>query len=445
MNTNPRISEAKPTVSRRRILALAIPALGSLAADPVLSLVDTAFVGRLGAVQLAALGVDAAIFGFAFALFNFLAYATTPLVAQARGRGEIAESGRIVQRALVLAVVIGLASTALMVVGARFLVELMGAGPEVVGDAVAYLSIRAFALPALLIITAANGAYRGFQNTRTPLLVTLVINGLNIVLDPILMFDFGFGLGLVGAAWATLAAQWLGAGLFVWLLARTARSERWPTARVRLGELRAFLGIGSVLVLRTGLLVLSLALATSVAARTGTLDVAAHQVVSQIWFFLAMVIDALAIAAQALVAELIGRGDTKGARDLSTRLLRWGGVVGLGLTVGLWAVGTVVSTGFTDDPGISDRILSVIPIAAAMQPIAALVFVLDGVFLAVLAIRKLVWSTAAGFAATAVVLALTMVNGWGLTGVWWAIAAMVVARLVVLGRFYSSASTWSSS
>ena len=247
--------------------------MGSLAADPVLSLVDTAFVGRLGGEQLAALGVDAAIFGFAFALFNFLAYATTPLVAQARGRGEISDSGRVVQRALFLAVVIGVASTAVMVVGARFFVGLMGAAPEITDDAVSYLSIRAFALPALLIITAANGAYRGFQNTRTPLLVTLLINGLNIVLDPILMFDFGFGWGLDGAAWATLAAQWLGAGVFVWLLARAAVREAWPRTRIRLRELRVFVGIGSVLILRTGLLVLSLALATSVAtaarARTG--------------------------------------------------------------------------------------------------------------------------------------------------------------------------------
>ena len=419
--------------------------MGSLAADPVLSLVDTAFVGRLGGEQLAALGVDAAIFGFAFALFNFLAYATTPLVAQARGRGEISDSGRVVQRALFLAVVIGVASTAVMVVGARFFVGLMGAAPEITDDAVSYLSIRAFALPALLIITAANGAYRGFQNTRTPLLVTLLINGLNIVLDPILMFDFGFGWGLDGAAWATLAAQWLGAGVFVWLLARAAVREAWPRTRIRLRELRVFVGIGSVLILRTGLLVLSLALATSVAARTGTPDVAAHQVVSQIWFFLAMVIDALAIAAQALVADLIGRGDTAGARALSTRLLRWGGLVGLMLTFGLWAAGSIVSTGFTDDPGISERILGVIPIAAAMQPLAALVFVLDGMFLAVLAIKKLVWSTAAGFVATALVLWLTLANGWGLTGVWWAITAMIVARLVVLGRFYSSASSWSSS
>lgn len=432
-------------VSRRRILALAVPALGSLAADPVLSLVDTAFVGRLGAEPLAALGVDAAIFGFAFALFNFLAYATTPLVAQARGRGQIVESGRVIQRALVLAVAIGVVSTIVMAVGARALVGLMGAGPEFIDQAVSYLTIRSFALPALLIITAANGAYRGFQDTRTPLLVTLAVNGFNIVLDPVFMFDFGLGLGLDGAAWATMIAQWIGAVVFVWLLLRTGRREAWPTARVEFGELRAFLGIGSVLILRTGLLVLSLSIATSVAARIGTLDVAAHQVVSQIWFFLAMVIDALAIAAQALVADLSGRGDADGARALSTRLLRWGGLAGLGLTVGLMAVGSIVSTGFTDDPGVSARILDVVPIAAGMQPLAALVFVLDGVFLAVLAIKKLVWSTAAGFVATVAVLALTLANDWGLAGVWWAITAMIVARLIVLGRFYSSASTWSSS
>lgn len=433
------------TVSRRRILALAVPALGSLAADPVLSLVDTAFVARLGAEPLAALGVDAAIFGFAFALFNFLAYATTPLVAQARGRGQVVESGRVVQRALVLAIGIGVVSTALMVVGARFLTGLMGAGPEFADQAVSYLTIRAFALPALLIITAANGAYRGFQDTRTPLLVTIAINGLNILLDPLFMFDFGLGLGLDGAAWATLIAQWIGAGVFLWLLLGIGRRESWPAARIRAAELKAFLGIGSVLVLRTGLLVSSLSVATSVAARIGTLDVAAHQVVSQIWFFLAMVIDALAIAAQALVAELIGRDDADGARALSNRLLRWGGVAGFGLAIGLVAVGSVVSTGFTDDPGISARILDVIPIAAGMQPLAALVFVLDGVFLAVLAIRKLVWSTAAGFLATIAVLALTVLNDWGLAGVWWAITAMVVARLAVLGGFYRSASTWSSS
>lgn len=430
-------------VSNRQILSLALPALGSLAADPVLSLVDTAFVGRLGAVPLGALGVDAAIFGFAFAVFNFLAYATTPLVAQARGRGQVVESGRMVQRAMVLAVVVGIASTLVLVVGARVLVGLMQAGPDLVDPAVSYLRIRALAVPAVLLILAANGAYRGFQDTRTPLYVTIAVNALNIVLDPLLIFGLDFGLD--GAAWATLTAQWVGAGIFVWLLVRRGRSEQWPVDRVKPAELRAFLGIGSILIVRTALLVLSLSFATAVAARSGTVDVAAHQVVSQLWFLLAMIVDALAIAAQALVADLAGRDDPDGARSLSNRLIRWGAAVGIGLLVALLAAGTVLSSAFTDDAGVQEAIQSVIPIAAAMQPLAAVVFVLDGVFLAVLAIRKLVASTAAGFAATAAVLAATLAFGWGLVGVWWAITGMIVARLVVLGWFYRSASTWSSS
>lgn len=430
-------------ISNRQILALAVPALGSLAADPVLSLVDTAFVGSLGAVPLAALGIDAAIFGFAFAVFNFLAYATTPLVAQARGRGRIVESGRVVQRALVLAGLVGIASTVVLVVGATFLVRLMQAGPEVIDPAVSYLRIRAFAVPAVLVILAANGAYRGFQDTKTPLYVTIAVNGLNIVLDP--LFMFGFDLGLEGAAWATLAAQWIGAGVFVWLLLAKGRSEAWPVERVQIHELRAFLGIGSILIVRTALLVLSLSLATAVAARSGTFDVAAHQVVSQLWFLLAMIVDALAIAAQALVADLAGREDALGARSLSNRLLGWGVVVGVLLLFGLLASGTLLSSAFTDDPEVQEAIRSVIPIAAGMQPLAAVVFVLDGVFLAVLAIKKLVASTAAGFAAAASVLGATVVYDWGLAGVWWAITAMIVARLVVLAAFYRSGETWSSS
>lgn len=430
-------------ISNRQILALAVPALGSLAADPVLSLVDTAFVGRLGAVPLAALGIDAAIFGFAFAVFNFLAYATTPLVAQARGRGRIVESGRVVQRALVLAGLVGIASTVVLVVGASFLVRLMQAGPEVIDPAVSYLRIRAFAVPAVLVILAANGAYRGFQDTKTPLYVTIAVNGLNIVLDP--LFMFGFDLGLEGAAWATLAAQWIGAGIFVWLLLAKGRSESWPVERVQIHELRAFLGIGSILIVRTALLVLSLSLATAVAARSGTFDVAAHQVVSQLWFLLAMIVDALAIAAQALVADLAGREDALGARSLSNRLLGWGVVVGVLLLFGLLASGTLLSSAFTDDPEVQEAIRSVIPIAAGMQPLAAVVFVLDGVFLAVLAIKKLVASTAAGFVAAASVLGATVVYDWGLAGVWWAITAMIVARLVVLAAFYRSGETWSSS
>lgn len=418
-------------VSARAIAALSLPALGSLAADPILSLVDTAFVGRLGAVPLAALGVDTALFAFAFSIFNFLAYATTPMVAQARGRGDVAGAGLIVRRAVALAFGLGALSTAVLWVLAEPLVRLMQAAPEVVDPAVSYLRIRAFAVIALLVITAANGAYRGFKNTRTPLYVTVAVNGLNALLD--WWFIFGLDLGLEGAALATVAAQWIGAAVFLWLLRRVGRRESWPTERIRLIDLRPFASVGGVLVLRTLMLMLSLTIAAAAAARIGTIEVAAHQVVAQLWFLLAMIVDALAIAAQALVAELEGAEDRGGVRALSDRLLRWGVGVGvlLGLAIGLG--GHVLAPLFTTDPLVQDAIRSVLLIAGAMQPVAAWVFVADGVFLARLRMRLLAISTGAGLTGVVAVLALTLGLGWGLPGVWWAMTAMVAGRALVLG------------
>lgn len=418
-------------VSARTILALSIPALGSLAADPLLSLVDTAFVGRLGAVPLAALGVDTALFAFAFSIFNFLAYATTPMVAQARGRGDVPGSGVVVQRAMALALGLGVVSTAFLWFLAEPLVRLMQAGPEVVEPAVSYLRIRSFAIVALLIITSANGAYRGFKDTRTPLYVTLAVNGLNAVLD--WWFIFGLGLGLEGAALATVAAQWIGAGVFVALLRGVAHRERWPRGRIRLIDLRPFVSVGSVLVLRTLLLMASLTIAAAAAARIGTIEVAAHQVVAQLWFLLAMIVDALAIAAQALVAELEGARDPHGVRVLSDRLLRWGVGVGvvLGLLIGFG--GQAVAPLFSADPAVQQAIRSIVVIAAVMQPLAAWVFVADGVFLAKLRTALLAGSTASGLGALVVVLIVALPAGWGLVGVWWAMTAMVIGRAVVLG------------
>lgn len=417
-------------VSGRAIVALALPALGSLAADPVLSLVDTAFVGRLGAIPLAALAIDTALFAFAFSIFNFLAYATTPMVAQARGRGDIAGSGLIVRRAMALALGLGAVSTLVLAAAAEPLVRLMQAAPDVVDPAVSYLRIRAFAVTALLIITAANGAYRGFKDTKTPLYVTLAVNGLNVVLDWWLIF--GLELGLEGAAVATVAAQWIGALVFVWLLRRVGRREHWPSDRIRLVDLRVFVTVGGVLVVRTLMIMLSLTIAAAAASRIGTIEVAAHQVVAQLWFLLAMVVDALAIAAQALVAELEGADDRRGVRALSDRLLKWGVGVGVLLGVAVGIGGHLLAPVFTTDAAVQEAIRSVLFIAALMQPLAAWVFVADGVYLAKLAIRLLATSTAVGFGGVLAVLGMTLAFGWGLAGVWWAMTAMVVGRFAVL-------------
>jgi MATE family multidrug resistance protein len=281
------------------------------------------------------------------------------------------------------------------------------------------------------------------QDTRTPLLVALAVNSLNAVLDPLLIF--WADLGLAGAAVATVIAQGLGALVFLRLLSAKARREGWAATRIRAKDLRPFLTVGSVLVGRTVLLVSSLSLATAAAARAGTVDVAAHQVVSQIWFLLAMVVDALAIAAQAMVADLVGRGATGHARTLSNRLLGWGALVGVLLGILVWGGGSLLAALFTDDEGVRAAITSVTPIAGGMQPLAAVLFVFDGIFLAVLAVRRLLASTAAGFVATLGALGLSDSLDAGLIGVWWAIVAMVVARVTVLALRYRSPSTWARS
>ncbi|TVP59716.1 MAG: MATE family efflux transporter, partial [Gemmatimonadales bacterium] len=297
----------------REIAALAVPALGALAADPLVSIIDTIFVGRLGTVPLAALGVNTALFSMAFVVFNFLAYGTTPRVARAHAAGDTAEVGRSILQALTLAVGVGVIATVLLWTLARPLVALMGASGELEDPSLAYLRIRALAGPAVLLIMAGHGVFRGLQDTRTPLWITLGLNVVNLVLDPLLIF--GFGWGLEGAAWATVVAQWAGALAFLALLFGPRRSLLGAAPRLpTLVELLPFLRVGGELSIRTFALIGTLTLATAVATRVGTAEVAAHQVAVQLWLLLALVVDALAVAAQAMVGRYRGVGDEAGVR-----------------------------------------------------------------------------------------------------------------------------------
>lgn len=419
----------------RAILALALPALGTLAADPLVSLVDTAFVGRLGALPLAALGVNVALFTFVFVAFNFLAYGTTPMVAAARGRGDLDAAGRVVAHAFAIAVGAGLLALAGLIAFAEPLLRLMGADDALLGPALAYLRVRALAGPALLLITAANGAFRGFQDTRTPFVVSLGVAIANLALDP--LFIFGFGWGLEGAAWATVAAQWAGALVFVALVYGPQRA-RWrvPLDLPGWRELAPFARVGAALLVRTLALLATLTAATAVAARTGVVAVGAHQVAAQLWMFLALVIDALAVAAQALVARYAGEGRAADARAVADRLLAMGLAVGVGLGAVIWLARGWLPGLFTTDPAVLAAVAALLPFVAAMQPLNALVFVWDGVFVALqdfgfLAAAMLVSATVAGAA-----FAATLAFGWGLPGVWWALVALMGARAATMAWRY---------
>ena len=419
----------------REILALALPALGALAADPLVSLIDTAFVGRLGRVPLAALGVNVSVFSFAFVIFNFLAYGTTPMVGKALGRGDRGEAGRLVGHAFFLALAAGAVALTLLQVLAVPILQVMGADEGLLGPAATYLRIRALAGPALLLITAANGAFRGFQDTRTPLVVTVGVAAVNLVLDPLFIFTFGWGLA--GAAWATVIAQWAGAVAFLVLVyGRNRTVWQVPWSLPTFTQLVPFLRVGWALLIRTAALIGSMTAATAVATRVGVTEVAAHQVAAQLWLFLALIVDALAIAAQALVARYVGEGRAEEARAVADRLLLLGLGVGVALGAAFWIARPWLARLFSDDPVVIAQVLAVFPFVAAMQPLNALVFVWDGVFMAVQDFTFLAWAMVISAVVAAGLLIAVLPAGWGLSGVWWSLVGLMAARAATLAWRY---------
>jgi MATE family multidrug resistance protein len=421
----------------RSILRLAIPALGALAVDPLLTLADTAFVARLGVTDLAALGVDTAILGFAFFGFNFLAYVTTPLVARALGADDTEGARKWVGDALVLAVALGVLVSVVLLILAPVFVSLMGADGGISGPAVSYLRIRALATPAVLIVLAGHGAFRGYHDTRTPLVVAALVNGVNLILDPILIF--GAGWGLEGAAVATVIAQWLGAMLFLRMLSRRRMLSRHESIRASLPTLLTLGRNGLLVSMRTAAILIALTVAAAKATRLGAEAIAAHQIVVQVWLLASMGADAFAIAGQVMVGDAVGKRDRQLVNGLTGRLAAWGVGVGGLLFLAFW-FGRGILAALSSDPSVGDRAVEAGAVAALMQPIAAPLFVADGIFLGLLALGVLVGSTASG-AAVAVFLILFTQLGDTLVGIWWAIAAMLVARLAVFAFAYTRSVT----
>jgi MATE family multidrug resistance protein len=416
----------------RAIFRIAIPALGSLAIDPLLTLTDTAFVARLGTTELAALGVDAAILTFAFFAFNFLAFVTTPLIAKAIGKGDNDEARRYVGTALFLAVVLGIFITAVVVFLAPSLVSAMGAEGAVASAAVGYLRIRACAAVMVLVVIVGHGAFRGHKDTRTPLIVALGVNTLNLVLDPLLIF--GLGWGLAGAAWATVSAQTIGALWFVLLIRRRRMARAPESLRDSLPALVTLGRNGSLLIVRSAFLLATFTMAASTATRLGPDHIAAHQLVAQFFLLSAMVADALEISGQALVAEESAGGDILRLRALSRRLLSWGVVVGILLFL-LVGLGRHLLALLASDEVVADLVVTAGGIAALVIPLAAVVFVADGVFVGLFSLGTMALSTALG-AVVSVSLMLWSPLGSNLQGVWWALGMFMLGRGLVFVAGY---------
>jgi MATE family multidrug resistance protein len=286
------------------IAAIAIPALGALAIDPLVTIVDTAWVARLGTVPLAAIAVAGAVFMAVFSVFNFVHVAVTPLVAGEVGRNDIKRAGSIATSAVFIAFAIGVVLAVVFIALSDQVVGLFGTEPAVASEAGSYLRVRFLALPPMIIATVGHGVYRGHQDTKTPLKVAVGMNIVNLVLDP--LFIFTFGLGVVGAAWATVVAQTLAAAWFLVLMFRLDRS-RLGIGRVKAGirglPIVEVLSAGWPMIVRAASLLAAITATTVAAARVGTTSVAAHQIALQVWLFLSFTLDAYAVAAAAMIGK----------------------------------------------------------------------------------------------------------------------------------------------
>lgn len=395
----------------RAIFALAVPALGALAADPLYSLVDTAFVGNLGTPQLGALAVGTAAFTASFWLFSFLAYGVTPRVARAFGSNDSATAGRVGMQALWLAVLIGCAVTVAGIVLAGPVVRILGASGAVEGHAEPYLRIRMLSATPVLIAQVGHGWLRGAQDTRTPMYIAVGGAVLNVGLDYVLIYPAGWGIH--GAAWATVVGQTLAAGVFVTVLARRIHGA--PKAfdpRVA----RSLLTVGVHLAIRTGSLLAALTIATSVAARMGEIPLASWQITMQVFLFLALTLDSIAIAGQALVGRRLGAEDTGAAFDVGRRLMILGVVLGLALLGALLVAAAPVARLFSRDGAVVEGAQDLLVWLALVQPLAAAAFTLDGILIGASDTRFLAVSMAAASAAFVAVSGASLALEWGTVG-----------------------------
>ena len=411
----------------REILRLAFPALGALAAEPLYILVDTAIVGHLGRSQLAALGAAATVLSV-LAMFNFLQYGTTAQVARASGAGEDRVARRLGAQALWLSLAVGVALAAAIALLAGPIVELVGVEDETADHAATYLRIVAIGVPSFFVALGGQGYLRGVSELTSPLVVIVLANALNVVLE--VLFVYGLDWGIEGSAWGTAIAQSCMGAAFVWLIARrVGRHDLAPVPQLA----RRLLSVGKFIFARTAALISSFLLAGAVVARFGDAELGAYQISFQLWIFLALVLDAVAIAGQIIVGRELGAGRAERAYDASVRMITLSVVVGAAFTVVLFALADLLPQVFSGDEAVLAQCALLWPIFALMQPLNGAVFALDGILIGASDGPFIAASMVLAFLACALSLAAAYAADWGVRGVWAALAVLICVRLATMG------------
>lgn len=421
------------TATARRIAQLALPALVVLAAEPLYVLVDTAVVGHLGRVPLAAVAVGGTVMSLAVWFGTLMAYGTTGRAARRFGSGDRTAAVSEGVQASWLALGTGVLLTLAVQLFAGPVARALAGNPEAADAAAGWLRIAVLGAPGLLLAAAGNGWMRGIQDTRRPLYYVLGANVLSAILCPVLVYPVG--LGLTGSAIANVVAQTLAGALFLLAIIRERAPLR-PDPAVILNQLV----LGRDLLIRGGAFQVCWLSATAVAARFGVAAVGAHQIALQLWFFCALALDAVAIAAQSLVGAALGASDETTARDVARRVTIVGGIAGVAFAVLAAAGAGVVPALFTSDQAVKDQAAIVWPWFVGLLPFAGVVYALDGVLIGAGDIAFLrnvtILAALAGFLPA---IWLAYAFDLGLGGVWAGLGVFTLVRFVMLVQRWRSA------
>lgn len=424
-------SEQPVKVSAAEVFRLAVPALGVLAAMPLYLLLDTAVVGRLGAQDLASLGAAATIHSVVTTQLTFLSYGTTARASRLFGAGKREEAVAEGVQATWVAVGVGLVLAILMWLFAGVFASWLTGNPETAKGTAQWLRIAAIAIPFTLITMAGNGWMRGVQDTRKPLYFTLA----GMIPGAIAVPIFVHAWGLQGSALATV----LGMGIIAAFFLRELRREHTGSWEVRWRVVRRQLVLGRDLIVRSLSFQVAFLSAAAVASRIGTAQLAAHQILMQLWNFLSLVLDSLAIAAQALTGAALGAGSARYARTVGRKVTLYSTSFSLGLAVILALGSGIIPRIFTTSPEVLEVISGPWWVMTFLVIIGGVVFALDGVLLGAgdaAFLRTLTLASVLLGFLPGVWLAFAL--GTGLSGVWGGIAAFIFIRMVgVVWRFRS--------
>nr|NP_001350570.2 uncharacterized protein LOC112543457 [Oryza brachyantha] len=441
------------------ILTIALPAVLALAADPITALIDTAFVGHVGSAELAAVGASISIFNLVSKLLNVpLLNVTTSFVAEQQAvdadhnssiqneisspqekAGEQRKFLPAVSTSLALAVGIGLMETVTLILGSGTLMDIVGItvdSPMRI-PAEQFLILRAYGAPPVIVALAAQGTFRGFMDTKTPLFAVVAGNLVNALLDAI--FIFPLGLGVSGAALATVTSEYLTAFILLWKLNSRMVLFSW---HVIAGDIVRYLKSGALLIARTIAVVLTFTVSTSLASREGPVPMAGYEICLQVWLTISLLNDALALAGQALLANEYAKGNYKKARVVLYRVLQVGGVTGVTLATALFLGFGYLSMLFTDDPAVLDVARTGVWFVTVSQPINAVAFVADGLYYGVSDFSFAAYSTLLAGAVSSAVM-LVVAPKFGLGGVWAGLTLFMSLRAIAgFWRLGSKGGPW---